>query len=140
MAEWQAVIDRVKAVYAEWHNSKGENKDQWLDLISDGIDFRSLANDQAGIPWATNSTGLAQVRAYLDGLTSTFKMEYFRVEQYVCQGDTIVVVGQTAWTNRATGKQAKTPKVDIWRFGTNGKAISFHEYYDTANLLQASTP
>jgi ketosteroid isomerase-like protein len=28
------------------------------------------------------------------------------------------------------------PKVDIWRF-RNGKAIAFHEFYDTAQVASA---
>jgi len=54
--------------------------------------------------------------------------------------DTIVVIGSTAWTHNDTGKQAESPKVDVWRFNREGKAIAFFEYYDTANIIQAATP
>jgi len=140
MAAMANVLERLAAAYTEWARSKGENKDHWLELIADGIDFRSLANEHAGIPWAVNCSSIDQVRGYLDGLTDAFKMDYSTVERYVCEKDTVVVIGETAWTNRSTGKQAKTPKVDIWRFDEDGKAVAFHEYYDTANLLQASLP
>src|SRR5262249_28167315 len=106
------ILNKLKSAYAEWDRSKGENKDMWFGLIADGIDFRSLGNEHAGIPWAVNCSSISQVRGYLDGLTSTFKMDYYAVERFVCEGDTVVAVVETAWTHRATGKQAKTPKVD----------------------------
>jgi hypothetical protein len=32
-----------------------------------------------------------------------------------------------------------TPKVDSWRF-SDGKAVEFHEYFDTAQVAQAMAP
>ena len=140
MSEWQAGIDKLRAAYAEWHRSKGGNIAPWVDLMADCIDFRSLANGHMGVPWTTTCCTPAEVLGYLDGLTSTFEMDYFKVDQYVCQGDTIVVIGSTAWHHKGTGKRAETPKVDVWRFDKNGKAVAFHEYYDTANIIQATVP
>ena len=44
MSEWQADVEKLKATYAEWERSKGENIAHWVDLMADSIDFRSLAN------------------------------------------------------------------------------------------------
>jgi len=79
------------------------------------------------------------VRAYLIALTSAFAMEHYTVEQYVCDADTIVTIGTTAWRNKATGKQLDTPIVTVWRF-QKGKVVSFFEYYDTAKVIEAATP
>jgi ketosteroid isomerase-like protein len=132
------IIERLKSAYAEWNRSKGDNKDMWFDVLADGIDFRSLGHAHAGIPWAVNCSSPEQVRGYLDGLTDAFKMDHYTVERFVCDGDTVVVICDTAWTNRATGKQAWTPKVDVWRFNDEGRAVAYHEYYDTAGVLQAA--
>jgi uncharacterized protein len=140
MAPATEILDKLKSAYVEWDRSKGDNKDMWFGLIADGIDFRSLGHPHAGIPWALNCSSADQVRGYLDGLTSSFKMDYYTVERFVCQGDTIVAIIETAWTNRTTGKQARTPKVDVWRFDQNGKAVAFHEYYDTAAVMHAAVP
>jgi hypothetical protein len=37
------------------------------------------------------------------------------------------VIGSTAWTHKDTGRQAESPKVDVWRFNREGKAIAFFE-------------
>jgi len=140
MAEWETAFDKLKAAYAAWHDSKGASIDAWVDLVDeDGIDFRSLANGMHGVPWARSCACRDEVRGYLAGLTQQFAMEHFTLERFVCQDDTIVAITHTAWRNRASGKRIDTPKIDVWRF-KDGKAVAFHEYYDTANIAAAAAP
>jgi ketosteroid isomerase-like protein len=136
MSESQAVLDKVRVAYTAWGESKGGSVAAWLELMGDHIDFRSLANGQPHVPWTRSHTTPDGVRIYLDGLLSAFRMEHFTVERYICEGDTIVVVAECAWTNKVTGRRIEMPKVDIWRF-RNGKAIAFHEFYDTAQVASA---
>jgi len=139
MAQWETGIDRLKAAYGAWSRTKGESADTWINLLADQVDFRSLANGRLGIPWAKTRTSPAEVREYLHGLMTTFQMDHYTVDRYICQDDTIVVICSTAWRNRATGKRFDTPKVDVWRF-KDGKAVSFFEYYDTAGVGEAAAP
>lgn len=131
MAEWEVALPKLKAAYKAWHDSKGGSIDTWLDLVADGIDFRSLADGAHGIPWTKRRSSRADVRGYLTDLTDGFRMEHYTVDRFVCQDDTIVMIGVTAWHSKATGKRAETPKVAVWRF-KDGKAISYFEYFDTA--------
>ena len=50
-------------------------------------------------------------------------MVYYRIDEFIAQGDAVVARGSTSWTNKKTGKTAETPKVDFWRF-RDGKALS----------------
>ena len=138
MSESHAALDRLKSAYAAWDAKKGDSIPTWLDLLSEELDFRSLANGVSGLPWTRTHTSPAGVRSYLEGLTSGFRMEHFTVERYICEGDTIVVIAHCAWTNKETGKRVDTPKVDIWRF-KDGKATAFHEFYDTAQVVASMT-
>jgi len=45
----------------------------------------------------------------------------------------------SSWRAKASGKVASTPKADSWRF-SDGKAVEFYEYFDTAQVVQAMTP
>lgn len=137
MAIWESGIDELKAAYAEWDRSKGDKLTPWLDLLAAEVDFRSLANGRE-IPWTATCCGVDDVHSYLKNLTSMFKMVYSKVDQYVCQDDTVVAIGTTAWTHIGTGKKTETPKVDIWRFNKEGKAVSFFELYDTAGIIEAT--
>jgi len=61
------------------------------------------------------------------------------MDEFIAQGDRVVVVGRVAWRNRQTGKTVDTPKVDVWRI-RDGKAVDFVEFYDTARSLEAARP
>lgn len=137
MAECDTALPALKAAYQAWHDTKGKSIDAWVALLSNEIDWRSLANGRRGVPWTKTRVGPEDVRGYLLGLTGDMDMEHYTVERYVSQDDTIVMVGSTAWRHRRTGRRIETPKVDVWRF-KNGKAIAFHEYYDTADLFDTA--
>jgi uncharacterized protein len=51
-------------------------------------------------------------------------------------GDEIVMVGRCGWRNKATGKVADIPKVDIHTF-RDGKVVRFQEVYDTLGFARA---
>ena len=139
MTDGQANLDKLRTAFGEWDDTKGGSIDTWLELMADEVDFRSLANGEGAVPWTETRSTRDEVRAYLVDLTSAFAMDHYTVEQYVCDGDTIVSVGATAWHNKATGKRIESPIVTVWRF-KEGKVVSFFEYYDTAKLLASATP
>jgi uncharacterized protein len=139
MEQWETGIRQLKEAYKEWDDTKGASIETWVAMLADVVDFRSLANEQHGVPWTKTRSSPNEVRDYLRGLTSTFRMDHFTVDRYVCQGDTVVAIGSTGWHNPVSGKKFDTPKVDIWRF-KDGKAIAFFEYYDTASVSQAAAP
>jgi len=139
MAEAQTDLANLKAAIRAWNDTKGGSIDTWLDLMADRIDWRSLADGVQAVPWTETRKTKAEVRGYLDGLTAAFAMDHYTVEQYVCDGDTIVAIGTTAWHCKATSKRIDTPIVTVWRF-EDGKVVSFFEYYDTARLVEAATP
>jgi uncharacterized protein len=137
MEQWETGINLLKAAYKAWNETKGTSVDTWLALMAEEIDFRSLANGLIDIPWTRTRTSRSEVGDYLQSLTSTFGMNHFTVDRYVCQGDTVVAIGSTAWHHLGSGKSFDTPIVNVWRF-KEGKAISFFEYFDTARVAQAA--
>lgn len=139
MEQWETAIDALKTAYRTWDKTKGKSIDTWLDFIRYPCDFRSLANGLRGLPWTKTHMTRVGVRSYLGGLTGDFTMRWFKVDRYICQGDTIVAIGATEWRNNATGIVGKTPKVDVWRV-KDGKAVAFFEYYDTHLLHSMTVP
>lgn len=131
------VLARLRAAYQAWHDTRGGSIDTWLALIGDEVDFRSLADGAHNAPWSKRRRTREEVRHYLTGLTAEFEMIHFTIDRFVCQDDTVVMIGQTAWVCRRTGRKVYTPKVDVWRF-KNGLAIEYAEYFDTARLADAT--
>ncbi|MEM9602860.1 MAG: nuclear transport factor 2 family protein [Pseudomonadota bacterium] len=136
--EEETNVAMLRDAYTDWHNSRGGSVDHWVSLMADEIAFMSLAQGAQGVEFTKAMTSKEQVGGYFDGLCSQFEMEHFTVDEYIAQGDRVVAIGSTAWTNRATGKRVETPKVDIFRL-RDGKIVSFEEYYDTAGLIACTT-
>jgi ketosteroid isomerase-like protein len=129
----------LREAYALWHDSKGASIEHWMGLLSENISFGSLAGGAVPtLPFATYYDSRRALHGYFELLLRDWEMIYFTTQEFVAQGEAVVVRGSTAWRNRKTGKIFATPKVDFWRF-RNGKAIEFFEYFDTAGAVQAAT-
>jgi uncharacterized protein len=117
----------LKDAYARWHDSKGGSVDHWMTLISDDIQFASLARGAPEMLFATRYDNRQALRGYFEGLLSEWEMIHYTFDEFVAQGDVVFARGSTAWRNKRTGRVADTPKVDYWRF-RDGKAVEFFEY------------
>ncbi|MBR0815082.1 nuclear transport factor 2 family protein [Bradyrhizobium diazoefficiens] len=134
-----ANVALLKDAYREWNDSKGLNVDYWFDnVIGPQIKFDSVPRGAEPMPFAKRYDDRAELRGYFDGLLADWRMQYFTMNEYVAQGDTVVARGECAWTNKRMGKVAKTPKVDFWKF-KDGKAVEYHEFFDTASVVAAAT-
>jgi uncharacterized protein len=129
----------LKRAYSDWDNSKGAGTDYMMDLFHKDVQFTSLADGAEGVAFTSSRKGKEEFLNYIDGLTRDWEMIFYRVDDYIAQGDRVVAIGSTSWRNKKTRKVVTTPKVDIWRM-KNGKAVEFAEYYDTAKLIAAAQP
>lgn len=131
-------VAALREAYALWDESKGTSIDHWMDMLADNVSFGSLARGGVeALPFSTFYDRRADLRRYFEALLRDWEMIHFTAQEFVAQGDAVVMRGSTAWRHRRSGKTFATPKVDFWRF-RNGKAIEFFEYFDTAGALQAA--
>jgi ketosteroid isomerase-like protein len=124
--------------YSRWHDTRGGSLDHWMDILADDFELESMAGGRPGVEFSAPRSGKDEVMEYLSGLVTGWEMDYFRVDQFIADGDTVVMLGSTAWTNRATGKRAETRKADVWTF-RDGKATSFLELFDSHAVIAAAT-
>jgi uncharacterized protein len=78
------------------------------------------------------------VKHYFAGLTASWEMIYYRIDEYIAQGDRVVALGHISFKNKNTGKILETPKADFHKF-RNGKICEFFEFYDTAQAIEKAT-
>lgn len=126
-------------VYRQWNDTRGNSVDDFIAVCDEAIVFDSLPRGEAPMLFAKRYDNRDVLRGYFKGLLDQWSMNYYEVRQFIAQGDMVVMQGECSWTNKTTGKKVVTPKVDIWRF-RDGKAIEFHELFDTAAAFQAATP
>jgi uncharacterized protein len=51
--------------------------------------------------------------------------------EYVCDGQTVVAIGDYPGNNKATGKAVKAPFAHVWKL-RRGAVVSFQQFTDTA--------
>jgi ketosteroid isomerase-like protein len=127
---------RVSHAYALWSESGGTRSDQWIELLADGIEMRSVLTPDLPDDLAATRRSLSGALEYFQTVARDWEMIHFTVDRVVDGGDDIVMVGRCAWRNRATARIVDTPKVDVWRFD-GGKAVSFLEMFDSLAFVRA---
>ena len=131
-------IERLRAAYQVWHDSKGARSDAWLDLLSDQVRFRSMGGASPLLAFAEERRGKADAVVYFTGLTKDWTMVHWTPETFVNEGDRIAVFGTCAWTHKTTGKLAEVAISHLWIF-ENGKVVAVTEIFDSARAVNAAT-
>lgn len=129
-------VELLRKAYAGWNASKGDTA-CWLCLVADDIKLTSLAKGAAPLEFTATRHGAEELKGYLDGLLADWTMNHQHFDDFIGDGDRVAAIGHCSWTNKRTGKVLETAKVDIWRF-RDGKAVEFHEFYDTAGAMAAA--
>ena len=130
----------LKRAYEDWDQSKGAGTDYLMAVFHNDVKFTSLAGGAAKeVAFTSARSGKEEFLSYIDELTRDWEMIFYRVDEFVAQGERVVAIGSTSWRNKKTRKVVTTAKVDIWRM-KNRKAVEFAEYYDTAKLIAAAQP
>ena len=130
-------VETLKRAYDYWNNNKEQAFDNWMDLLSDDINFRSLADGVEGMEFSRRCHCKNDVHRYFQELAEDWELIHYQIDEYVAQGNRVVAIGNCHWRYRKTGKEINTPKVDIIAF-KNSKIIDFFELYDTAKAIECT--
>jgi ketosteroid isomerase-like protein len=132
-----ANVTALREAYRLWEETKGDSVDSWMALIDDDIEFGSLVDGRPEAQFARAHRGKAELMAYFAGLNDDWTMNFYKVHDFVSDGDRVVAIGRTAWTHKRSGVKVNTPKADCWWFA-DGRAVRFFEFLDTAALIDAA--
>lgn len=138
MSSENANVARLKEAYQRWHDTKAGSVNYWLALMTDDVKFRSLAEGAKPIQFTSLARSKEDVKRYFAGLTSEWEMIYYRVDEYIAQGDRVVALGQISFKHKRTGKTLETAKADFHRF-RDEKICEFFEFCDTAAAFATAT-
>ena len=136
MSDEAANVAVLKDAYRRWHDSRGGSVDHWMSICDENIKFGSLAQGATGVEYLTSYNARDELKKYFNGLLRDWEMIEYRPDEFVAQGDRVVMIGHCSWRAKASGKVVSTPKADVWRFA-NGKAVEFYEFFDTAQVVAA---
>lgn len=130
-------VELLQHAYDYWGKNKEKAFENWMDLLSDDICLRSLADGAAGMEFTRQCNRKEDVLRYFEGLSENWEMLYYKVDDYVAEGNRVVAIGNCSWKSKKTGKTMETPKVDIVTF-KDSKIIEFFELYDTAKAFSCA--
>lgn len=133
------VLEKLKSAYKSWHDTRGKSVPAWLDLMADGMELRSVADGAPSMEFSAPRKGKAAAHGYFSALAGDWEMLYHNADEFIVDGDRVVVFGRVAFRHLKTGKTAETPVIHRWRF-LNGLATEFFEFYDTAKAFAATQP
>ena len=132
-------IDRLKAAYQTWADSKGARTDVWTDIVGDDFHLQSMSEQQTALEVTDIRAGPKSLAGYFDVLAKSWTMQFYEVDALFGEGDQIAMFGRCSWTSKQTGKTATTAIAHLWRF-RDGKAVSCIEIFDSAKAVEASIP
>jgi hypothetical protein len=132
-------VARLREAYRQWHDTRGGSSETWLALMTEDVKMRSLGDGAPGVEFARENAGKAAAAGYFAGLAEGWEMDHFTTNEFIAQGDVVVVLSAVAFRHRGTGKLVRSPKADVVRF-RDGAIAEFFEFYDTAAILAGTKP
>ena len=100
-----------------------------LSIFDDDIDW--VTPGPRELPTAGHRRGRQAVAEFFQKLTEAFKVERFEEQEFIEQGNRIVVLGEETLCLRATGRAVEFNWAHVFDM-RDGKVVRFREYGDTA--------
>ena len=106
-----------------------------LEMLTEDVEWVGAGSAEV-LPWAGQRRGREQVGQFFQALGGTLEFETFEPQQFIAQGDTVVVLGTERVRVRPSGRIVDTDWVMVFTL-RDGKIARFRDYHDTAPLLAA---
>lgn len=88
------------------------------------------------VPVAGERRGREQVGQFFSTLDENQEALQFEPQEFIAQGEKVVVLGHYRWRIKPTGRVFASEWVHVFTL-RDGKVVGFHEYYDTAAIVEA---
>lgn len=126
-------LRKLKEAYKLWDETKAGSIQVWFDLMAEDIHWNTIGDE--GKPYCCSKD---EAKQYFNGFCADWEMNYYKTDEFIVQGDRIVMLGSCSWRNRKTGKTLETPKADFFKF-KDGEIVEFFEFFDTQKTISANT-
>ena len=108
-----------------------------LSTLANGVEWLTPGPIDT-LPLAGRRRDSEEVAQFSATLAETLEMEQFEPQEFIAQGDKVVVLGHFRYLVKATGSAIESDWAHIFTLD-NGRTVSFREYYDTAAAVKAFT-
>ena len=133
----QKNVEILRGVYAQWSRPGEDGGAEWMELLADDVRWRSLSDGAVGMEFSRPHDSRAEVERYFEELAQDWEMVRYTTDEFIAQGDRVVMIGSCCWKSRRNGNVVETPKADVIRM-KDGKIVEFFEFFDTAKAYAAT--
>ena len=126
--------DNVRAVQAMFAAFGRGDIPAVLDALTDDVEWRLAGPTE--VTYAGTRRGRDQVAEFFKVLGQASEFEVFEPQEYIAQGDKVVVLGHERQRVRATGQVAENDWAMVFTL-RDGKIAKFRNYEDTAAVAAA---
>jgi uncharacterized protein len=119
-------IELVRKAYLDF---KSGNIPALLEACSHDVDWL-IPGPQSVVPFVGHRRGRQQVADFFAGLAQSQVPQEFEPQEFIGDGDRVVVLGHQRWQVKSTGRVYEDDWAQVfWIQG--GKIVRFREYHDT---------
>lgn len=130
----QANIDLIKACYAAY--SQGDLP-RLLSHMSPEVEWE--LPELEGIPFSGRRHGHQQVLEFFRMVSEAQEIRDFTPQEFIAQGDRVVVRGHYAWMVKSTGNDFASEWIHFFTV-KDGMVTAFREFMDTHGAVEAYRP
>jgi hypothetical protein len=126
--------ENTRLAQQAYENFKSGNIPALLDLVADDVEWQLPEIEH--VPFAGKRRGREQVRQFFASVNQEQEALRFEPQQFIAQGDKVVVLGQYAWRVRSTGRKFESDWAHVFTV-REGRVAKFQEHTDTAACAAA---
>jgi len=131
-------IARLQRAYQLWNDTRGGSVDHWMGLMADDVVIHPPGGLDVGSGFFRKYEGKADAFAYFTGMADSWEMVHFTPEEFIGDGQRVVVLSRAAFRHLKTGKVADSLKADVFLF-RDGAIVEYRDFFDTACAMAAQS-
>jgi uncharacterized protein len=123
-------------VQQAYQSVKAGNVQSLLNSLAEEVQWQ--LPEMENVPFAGTWCGREQVGQFFSIVAQTQDVVEFELEDFIMQGDKVVVLGRFSQRIKSTGRISASAWAHVWTI-KGGKVTHFYEYVDTAAVSRAYT-
>lgn len=127
-------MQNVATTKALFERFGAQDIDGILELLNDDAIIDFYGPDT--IPYAGHYEGKAECRRFFETVLSSVNIHIFEAEDFIAEGEKVVVVGHLFLTTKADGREIRSPFVHVIDC-KNGLWQHFRDFMNTAVAVEA---
>lgn len=135
------LTDNVRTIRQEYISFSNGDLPAMLNSMAGNVEWVEAGAPY--VPYAGDYKGLDQVKEYFMRLNESMLFTQLNINEFIAQGDKVVVLGNYSATAKPTGRNYRTDFVMIWTL-QNGKIVKVQAFDDSvaeaAAFIQINTP